>query len=327
MDANPDSATLSPLKRHFLKLLLSPDSATRIDSHTPEIAVMAVTLDLLRASLECWATFFSDLARELHKLSNKREWLLSHQSPSIRSMPDFVSRLQLNLRHTYACFLAEIEDVANADLARLRSLEREIDAKLDVVQLQSRHWLDLIETMASITAAYTDEVQAQSVKRLSLLAAIFLPISLASGLLSMNVRAADLGPLWYDYFGLAIVAMSLVALLYLCLWTWDEVQVLEFGTLKNLVGAIRMIFRLVQHIVRSKWRAANTFVLYCFGAAIVTSFCIGMARDITLGLHIFGFSAIGFVTVTVLLHILELLEWVYKYVSAEMKKSTSENGV
>ncbi|KAF4470935.1 lincomycin-condensing lmbA [Fusarium albosuccineum] len=222
MFPDPNLAIPSRLKHNFLRLFLSQESATRLHSPTPEAAVMAVTLDILRASAECWSVFLSDLIQKIERISRQQMWLHSQQSLVIREIPVAVSHLELALRHTYACFLAEVKQAHDADMEKLGSLERENDAKLEMVQIQVRHWLSLVEKSMDITAAHREEVQAQSIIRLSLLAAIFLPIGHASSLLSMNVRAVDLGLLWFDYIGLAIVVMFFVALLHLCLWIWDR---------------------------------------------------------------------------------------------------------
>ncbi|KAF5003033.1 hypothetical protein FDECE_10405 [Fusarium decemcellulare] len=187
----------------------NPFYATRVYPQTIEGEAMAVTLDILRASVECWATFLSDLINGIHDLSTQQKWLRSRHSPVTRDIPVAVSHLELVLRHTCACFLAKVKDTHGVDKARLSSLEQEMNAKLGMLQIQ-------VQQVLGMSATYTDEVQGKSVQRLSLLATIFLPVSLASSLLSMNVRAADLGPLWYDYFGLAVIAIVLVVLLYRC---------------------------------------------------------------------------------------------------------------
>ncbi|RSL73058.1 hypothetical protein CEP53_000891 [Fusarium sp. AF-6] len=226
---DPTTGTPSPLKRHFLRLLFSQESATKILLPTAEIASMAVTLDVLRASVLCWTQFLVSLIRDLYKNRRQLESSRSQPSYNIESIQPDISHLELMLRYTYASFLLKVQDRDDVDVVKLKWLELEIDTRLRGLQIHVQHWLSMVDRMADISSASADERKAQSVNRLTLLAAIFLPVGLASSLLSMNVRAADLGPLWYDYFGLALIIMALVALLYLCILLHDRVRTVDWG--------------------------------------------------------------------------------------------------
>ncbi|KAK7425563.1 hypothetical protein QQZ08_008004 [Neonectria magnoliae] len=198
---------------------------------------MAVTLDILRANVECWAVNTSDLIRDMPSEWSLYEGSRSNQSLHITKIHTAAHHLENVLQYTYSSLLAAVEGKEDVDIQRLKAIGLEIDAKLEVVKIRLQHWRSQIDRMVNISSARTDEMQAESVKRLTLLAAIFLPISLASSLLSMSVRATDLGDLWYDYFGLASISMFLVALIYLCLRVWDEARVIELRALA-LIGSV-----------------------------------------------------------------------------------------
>lgn len=59
--------------------------------------------------------------------------------------------------------------------------------------------------------------EAQNVRLLSILASIFLPVSLACGLLSMQTRFADLHVLVYDFFGVLALLGILVGVIFIAL--------------------------------------------------------------------------------------------------------------
>jgi hypothetical protein len=63
--------------------------------------------------------------------------------------------------------------------------------------------------------------QANSVKRLTIIAAIFLPLSLASSLLAMTESVQKVGELWFDWMGLWLTMGFIVALVY-SLWKWID---------------------------------------------------------------------------------------------------------
>ena len=71
-----------------------------------------------------------------------------------------------------------------------------------------------IESNAEVRRSIIQENQTLAVNGLTVLAPIFLPISLASSLLSMSTRVVDLGALWYDYFGLSSTLILCVYIAY-----------------------------------------------------------------------------------------------------------------
>lgn len=62
--------------------------------------------------------------------------------------------------------------------------------------------------------ANINEKQANSGRRLTMIAAVFLPLSLSSSLLAMTTPAADVGALWYDWAELCVVMGVLVLAVY-----------------------------------------------------------------------------------------------------------------
>ena len=75
--------------------------------------------------------------------------------------------------------------------------------------------------------------RSQDVKRLTLLATIFLPLSLPSSILAMNTRFKDLGLLLYDYVGVFFIIGSLALILYIIILFGNKVVIFAGRQLRS----------------------------------------------------------------------------------------------
>lgn len=125
--------------------------------------------------------------------------------------------------------------------------------------------------------------QTNSVQRLTILATIFLPLSLSAGVLSMQTRFKDLGPLLYDFFGVVVLLGALVFPLLIFL------SVLKIATDHVLVDLDREMgpkYKSVRHFLSvSIWFGTTTL-----GILVLVSFILGMFRDVVLGAKILGYG-------------------------------------
>ncbi|RYP54766.1 hypothetical protein DL768_000494 [Monosporascus sp. mg162] len=80
--------------------------------------------------------------------------------------------------------------------ARLETIRLEFECKLEALTGRIDDIISELDSELTLRSTISDETQTESVKRLTTLAAIFLPLSLASGLLSMGTRTSELGLLW-----------------------------------------------------------------------------------------------------------------------------------
>lgn len=123
-----------------------------------------------------------------------------------------------------------------------------------------------------------DIQQSNSTWMLSVLASIFLPLSLASSVLGMQARFVDLHYLLYDFCGVAVLFLTLLGLilalvkLYVRLTHW----------VTNLRGFRKVISQV-------------TFVMtiLILWALVLSSFLVGMSSDVGLGGRILGFGIAG----------------------------------
>ncbi|KAF1977373.1 hypothetical protein BU23DRAFT_295348 [Bimuria novae-zelandiae CBS 107.79] len=135
--------------------------------------------------------------------------------------------------------------------------------------------------------------ESTSLWLLSLFAAIFLPFSLASSLLSMQTRLTDLHLILYDFCGVIVFFGSLALVIVSAMK--------QFAKRKGNVHGIIQINK-----------GANLFVVLLGWAAMVVSFLVGMIVDVGLGLKILYFGAASTVGVILLF---SLLRFVYMHSS------------
>ena len=165
-------------------------------------------------------------------------------------------------------------------------------------------FLTNLKSIATVKANLTDEGQAQSVKRLTLLAAIFLPLSLASGLLSIGTRTADLGLIRYDYLRISTLLMFLVFIVYQLMRVSDYIQAAQATTTAKYLDQIKKrlpprIWKKASQLVKFlfkgriqavEWVIVQHILHYSFAILFVASFWVGMFKDIGLGLKILGYG-------------------------------------
>jgi hypothetical protein len=124
--------------------------------------------------------------------------------------------------------------------------------------------------------------ESQGVWILGLLASIFLPLSLATGLLSMQTRLVDLHLIFYDFCGVIVLIGTLVLI---------------------IIGLLNVYARLNEQELKSKtdltfrrWIYPSIgvgFLVCCLitWCLLLSSFLVGMVKSVGLGLKILGYGA------------------------------------
>lgn len=160
----------------------------------------------------------------------------------------------------------------------LRGLCREAREQLQNFSDRLDHDLKYLELARNIN-------QNRSVQQLTLLATIFLPLSLAAGVLSMQTRFKDLGTLLYDFFGVVVLLAAIVLIIMILLSLVAVVKELDSKFLRN--ESYRESFR-------GKFLLAVNIGFFVFGCLVLSSFLVGMFKDVTLGARIlwYGVAAI-----------------------------------
>jgi hypothetical protein len=200
-----------------------------------------------------------------------------------------------------ACFYEEVKD-------RVGNLTGAIDALIEPLKLQlmdttefsqfqslaidlQSTCTDLKRIMDTLSATLENHLRlfelsrgvqdAQRVGLLSILASVFLPLSLATDLLSMQTRFANLHYLLYDFFGVLVLLGSIVIVILIVLRTYVWWKELLLQLDRNTT------FR--KHV-----RPAGFIAFLCFflsvWALLLSSFLVGMIKDVGLGLKILGYG-------------------------------------
>ena len=204
---------------------------------------------------------------------------------------------------------------------------------LRVLEVRQRHkiaqsFISEVESIAakSVTQAEasTNQRQEASLKRLTLVASIFLPLTLACSLLSMTNRVNELGALWWDWLGIVIVIALVVTTGYRITSAWHEARrrlkdelYLTFYEFRQLwlksLSKARMKAPNRRYLIPLVTRWSFRISKYMFLLGVMASFLIGMFHGVSVGALSLGYStaiAFGFG----LLHNKTIIKWTYVHI-------------
>ncbi|KAK2047168.1 hypothetical protein LZ31DRAFT_160347 [Colletotrichum somersetense] len=157
--------------------------------------------------------------------------------------------------------------------ADIRGCCREVTARLAGMSEDLQHQLDLLNLSWNVN-------QSQNVKILTLLATVFLPLSLSAGILGMGTRFKDLGDLMYDFIGVVVLLGALVLVILLLFSFVAFLQELES--------------RLRPHTwywtSRQALKKLGALIFTTLGGLVLVSFVIGMFKEVSLGGRILGYG-------------------------------------
>lgn len=137
-------------------------------------------------------------------------------------------------------------------------------------------------------------IDSISVKRLTILAALYLPLSLASSILSMSTRFKDLNLLLYDFVGVFCIATSFTILCFFVLRIYTKLSSADESQLRKKYSPWKIRWWSSKADDDEAEYAMVLFFkyvfLFCVGAMILASFIVGMVTHITLGLKFLGYG-------------------------------------
>ncbi|KAI0122676.1 hypothetical protein F4814DRAFT_217664 [Daldinia grandis] len=175
------------------------------------------------------------------------------------------------------------------------------------IRLRLSRFSDGLEHSLRFLSMARELNQSGNVQNLTLLATIFLPLSLAAGVLSMQSRFKDLGTLLYDFFGVVVLLATIVVLFLGAMFILANVKELESRLLK---------YGVYRQFGRRLLLGLSALILITFGALVLSSFLVGMFKDVVLGASILGYGTLvlvfGPIVVGVLILGIELVMDVLK---------------
>ena len=159
-------------------------------------------------------------------------------------------------------------------------LEAELKSCCKDLQQRLNRLSNDLETSLKYLDAMRNRDQTDAVQLLTTLATIFLPLSLSTGVLSMQSRFKDLGVLLYDFFGVVVLFAAVVMV------------ILGVSLLVSLVKetATKLFHEWTFRRVLAKWSLLLGFVTFLVGLLVLASFIVGMFKDVHLGARILGYG-------------------------------------
>ena len=217
-----------------------------------------------------------------------------------------ISRLNIELVNSVIDILSQTVVDGSVDQQTFGMLRAEIRLECSAQNKLASQVAERYDRMLRDFELFRGIQDSSGVWLLTLLASIFIPLSLATGILSMQTRFVDLHFLLYDFVGVVIIigssAVLLFVMLKLILWLTDLATKSE----------IRLKY-VRENLPLASWILTILGVSWAlqFWALVFTSFMVGMIRDIGLGLKILGFGSAAFLGVSVVLFLLPILgEWI-----------------
>lgn len=169
-------------------------------------------------------------------------------------------------------------------------LEKELRAMSKILISSTEDLVPRLETKLRFLETNRNIRESTSLWLITLFAAIFLPFSLASSLLSMQTRLADLHFLLYDFCGVIVFFGSLALVVVFAMK--------QFAKRKgNVHGIVKMN------------KGANLVAVLLGWFALVLSFLVGMTVDVGLGLKILYLGVAAFVGMLLLSFLLRSMYW------------------
>ena len=252
---------------------------------------------------EALLIWYEELLQEMHHLTDAIDLLRGFLVP--RSQEDTVPS-NGNINRGQILMLQSICHQRLRSVQRsMKRLNREIEAR------------DKVENIKDST----------SVKRLTILATIFLPLSLSASILSMQTRFVDLQLKLYDFLGVFVIVGS-AAVLTLFL-VRAVLKLKSAGAFKMFSPANSWARARTSGYREDKWGYRLESVLYakfwisCW-AVMVASFIVGMLKNVILGLKVLGYGFAGALGFLLLIYpfaqILEALYFEVRYKTEERRK-------
>ena len=346
---NLSSAIYLPLSTKFKDLLESEESATALFDGNMQLGAKLASLDMLRATIECWYKFLTSIHKQSITSDFKPDtYQLQHDMQHVREFTQIVRDIGEATEATLTA-IADFHEIVPDRRRRYHMIVHETRWKLSATKDVNKDVQSYYENLMHFQDSAQSIAQASSLKRLTIFASVFLPISLASSLLSMSTRAAALGVLWYDFFGVSVVLGFIMYAIYQVFR-----QVARLSVDGDIVGGLRLIWNFCwrilllsknaelekkrikrqqqieqgnisaeeadreaqeeegkkEHMEESQdkleilLRIAKSTALWTFhifGTIVTASFLVGMFKDISTGLRIFGYGAAGSLACGILL--------------------------
>lgn len=271
------------------RAILSDKSFTSFLHSTRKMAIQAIVLDLLSVLVVSMEPviyfllsygFLPDMMSDPSKLRSYivRSLLFDGIAETAESIERAVIYIQKHLgassRSGLDSALQELSDALSENLKMAKHLGSKENRRYELLK------------------GVLDFQQSLNMTRLTTLASVFLPLSLAAGLLSMQTRVSQLGLLVYDFTGICIILGTLILLTYPIMSrviatsnrrSWYSLNMMAIDSLTS--GRIKFPIRILEY--HKSWYFV--LAIYIWGV-VVASFLVGMSYSVSVGVKILGFG-------------------------------------
>ena len=257
----------------------------------PSMIQSYIVLDYLRCVTLSWLSFLKCI-NHVSALTSSREFTQSeHDNDSrvLASLQNAVNDLKAcvtyildrtTILHDSASTEQSVSKTPSERLSRKYLLMvQDLRAQLEYLSRRSSSLRERSQQLFELNNAATSNSQAQSAGRLTVVASIFLPLTLAASLLAMNVPAASIGRLWYDFAGLCI---CIAFICFACYSAYRQWQTLKQSD--SAINAWQSLSKADSDETDITSKAAGYLLLWGFPAIFVASFLAGMFHSFSVAL-------------------------------------------
>jgi hypothetical protein len=314
-----------PLLIQFERMLCSDNTSVPSDIEYSSTAKLYITLDYLRCVTLSWLNFLKSVnhassPKELTQRQHNNDVLVTAAlQTAVDDLKACVSYILDRTTIPYDSISAgqPVPQMTSKSSSRKYLLiAQDLRAQVDYLSRRSTSLREHSQRLLEIDNSASSNSQAQSAGRLTVIASIFLPLTLAASLLAMNVPAASIGRLWYDFAGM-VICIALI-----CFASYTAYGKLQAGNQddRSFIGSWHSFGASSDQdpllLTASTSSAIWTFLKWGFLAVIAASFLAGMfntldlARDILkIGLPILAVLLVMNIVAPITKLILFLRDW------------------
>jgi hypothetical protein len=277
-------------------------------------------LQYLHANINLFSDFLNVFIRDYveprrpdfdPRVSRLRRWVLDEIT-----MDSYHYHQLINVAHELADIIESLVDVLKLSKSAMDTeanstflaLEQELSGYCRDTRGRVSRLADDMANNLKLLDLDRNMSQTTNVQLLTILATLSIPLSIASGVLSMQSRFADLGVLLYDFFGVACLLGATAFVILMTMESYDVLKETITRFHKNLIS---------QLITQQAWVILVVILVVlglAAGAIIPASFVVGMFKDVVLGSKILGYGLAatigGPVTLYILYMVLSSVMWI-----------------
>ena len=280
-----------------------------------ELGARLLMFDFLDAALCTWVDFLELVRRKgvWEPRSSFEE--LEEKLPAAgdrEHVVDFVKATR-DLINAIGTTISAIKIAAQFDAERQKAFDYLLlknHARTETLRNIMKDIEDYMDAIASRAEHLANERQESSLKRLTLVASVFLPLTMACSLLSMSKRVNEIGAIWWDWLGIVVILTAIITIGYRFTSAIDNIR--RQTQLKWVLRVFKDEYRkakrrdLTKRAKKKKSKQQNLVPFfpkfmfrisrYIFIAGAMASFLIGMfvhGGDVSTGAESLGYSAAG----------------------------------